>query len=352
MKNKSDGNNLKRGGRAKPSPELCTLAQLERLVDLKQFLLKGTFPNTPQLAAELEVSVRTVGRAIVFLRDRMDMPIVFNRERQGYHFAGPVGQFPGEKPSNDAVAGAVLAIKALEPYQGMPWHGPAQNILQGYVAQVKGSQKELTENLGPAIYFQQPEVTEDTDPKLFELIANGLCNDAVLYMDYCKPLDIYRPRVIEPYVMTSWENCWYLLGRDRVSGKIRTFKLYRMRNARLSSQRFEMPKGFNPKEHYKKSMGIFTSDGDYKVVVELSAWLTARLEGRRYRAWETWKKNKDGTSIVKMHLSCLEEVQRWVSSWTDEVRVIKPRKLLETVYSKARKVVDMYEPLMKAESKK
>lgn len=343
---KISANTASNAHEAIPPTEIHTRPQVERLVELKRLVLAGTYLTTRQLAEKLEVSIPTVSRDVQFMRERLDMPIEFDEAKQGYHFTGPVGPLPGEKPSDSDVNGAIIAIKVLERFGGMTWHKPIENILQQWIAQGNGQQKARSKKLRPAVYFQQPDVPEPTDPNLFELMMTAVWQDQAVRFEYCKPLDIYRVRMIDPYVLTAFEGSWYLLGRDRVSNKMRLFKLCRMRNPQMMSQKFTMPADFDVEEHYDKSLGVMISDGDFEVEVELSAWLTAILDERRGRAWRSWTKLKDGRSIVRMQLSCLEEVQRWVLGWGKQVKVRKPKALRNFVRDTSAAVTAMYDDSM------
>jgi predicted DNA-binding transcriptional regulator YafY len=50
-----------------------------------------------------------------------------------------------------------------------------------------------------------------------------------------------------------------------------------------------------------------------------------------------------GTTVRVMHLSGLEEVERWVLSWGTHVTVIHPELLAERVGSMARALTGQYE---------
>lgn len=322
----------------------CSLPKLERLVMLKRLILAENHATAGNLAAELKVSERTIFRYVEFMRSRLDMPIHFDSAHETYQFTGPAGPLPGEKPSDNDITGAVVATRLLERFEGMTWYRAVENILQHSIAQGDREQKARSKKLRPAVYFQQPDVPEPTDPVLFETIMTACWKGQALRFLYCKPLDEFRPRMVDPYVLTAFDGCWYLLAMDHVAEKIRTFKLCRMREAKVMGQKFAMPANFDPEAHYDKSLGFMTSDGDFEVEVELSALMTASLDGRRYRAWKKWDKLPDGRSIVIMQLSCLEEVQRWALSWDEKITVRKPIKLRERMYKTSLNVAAKYAP--------
>ena len=73
------------------------------------------YPNCRKIAEEFEVSAKTVQRDVSFMRDRMGLPIEYDKARFGFHYAQPVIGFP-------------LKRDAAEKRRGQPWrrsHPPA-----------------------------------------------------------------------------------------------------------------------------------------------------------------------------------------------------------------------------------
>ena len=60
------------------------MSQTERLYKLKSPLDAGQCLDKARLLAELETSPATLKRDLAHLRDRMNAPIVFDRERSGW----------------------------------------------------------------------------------------------------------------------------------------------------------------------------------------------------------------------------------------------------------------------------
>ena len=60
--------------------------QLVRISKIHKKILSGTYPNTNELASELETSVITISRDIEFMRDSMMAPIAYNSSERGYYY--------------------------------------------------------------------------------------------------------------------------------------------------------------------------------------------------------------------------------------------------------------------------
>src|SRR2546423_9198275 len=64
---------------------------LERMMRLHAALKARHFPNCQKIAAELEVSPKTIQRDIDFMRYRLGLPIEYHPQEFGFHYteAGP-----------------------------------------------------------------------------------------------------------------------------------------------------------------------------------------------------------------------------------------------------------------------
>ncbi len=63
---------------------LSTHTMIERLLFINKRILSGMYPNSTELAEELEVSIATIGRDIEFLRCRLNAPVIYDRHKRGY----------------------------------------------------------------------------------------------------------------------------------------------------------------------------------------------------------------------------------------------------------------------------
>jgi predicted DNA-binding transcriptional regulator YafY len=67
----------------------ATVDRTERFYKIEQLLHERKFATFEQIQDLLGVSRATVNRDLQYLRDRLNAPIVFDRDAGGYHFATP-----------------------------------------------------------------------------------------------------------------------------------------------------------------------------------------------------------------------------------------------------------------------
>ena len=110
----------------------------------------------------------------------------------------------------------------------------------------------------------------------------------------------------------------------------------------MTAERFTRPADFDAKKFFERSLGVMTGKGDYEVVIEMDAWLTDILRGRRWHPSQVWTELPGGGSHLRMRLSCLEEIEQWVLSWGTRATVIAPQELRERVANAGRVIAARY----------
>jgi len=194
-----------------------------------------------------------------------------------------------------------------------------------------------------AIGFRQ-RALEQTDIQSFHLLMRAITQTRAVVFQYRKPgSKATGLRRVHPYHLIAFENRWYLLGKDQERAEIRKFVLKRMQKLRLIvGERFERPQDFNPETYLRTSFGIMTGREDYEIAIEMDPWLTDILRGRRWHPSQAWTELPDGSSYLRLRLSCLEEIEQWVLSWGAHATVIRPTALAARVAETARELVAKY----------
>lgn len=82
------------GHRAVATPNNVKRGAFDRMKKIFGLLQDGKYPNGTSLSTDFEVSLKTAGRDIEFMRDRYGLPIGYDVQRYGYYFTEPVDQFP------------------------------------------------------------------------------------------------------------------------------------------------------------------------------------------------------------------------------------------------------------------
>lgn len=319
---------------AKTAPALFSRPPLERMLLIHGRIKAGAFPNCRKLAAETEVSARTIKRDVDFMKCRLNLPIEFDATRNGYRYTEPVEHFPSAPVSEAELFAMLVAHKAVAQYRGTPFAAPLGAAFQKLTSQLNRESTLHLSQMEQALSFH-PFAPDDTDLAAFEKVSKAIEASRILRFDYRKPgAKQKQTRKVEPYHLACVDNRWYLVGHDLGRHALRTFALARMTRPEWMAAKFERPRDFQIEEYLRGSFGIFTGDADFEVVVDFDAWAAALVRERRWHPTQKIQELSGGGLRLTLRLSNLPEVERWILSWGAHATVVRP----ETLRASLRKV--------------
>lgn len=315
----------------------------ERLLALHQLISARKYPNTVRMAREFDVSQKTVKRDVEWMRVHWDLPIEYDRQRHGYYYSREVTRFPGVPSVTEAEMFALLvAHKAVEQYSGTPFHKPLQMAFQKLTGQLNSTERYSLQDYEGVLSFR-PFAPEVTDMERFEAVTRAIQQRRALRFLYRKPGEKSPGgRHVHPYHLTCNDNRWYLIGYDVDRCDTRTFVLGRISGSAVVGAVFPKPKDFNVETYLRGSFTVMKGQGDYEIVIEFDAWATDQVRGRLWHSTQRVIELTGGGSHIVMHLSGLEEIERWVLSWANHATVIKPEILAQRVARAARELAERY----------
>jgi len=130
-----------------------------------------------------------------------------------------------------------LALEYVGPMIAADAHSPLARV-----------RKKLEETFGQFDLERRPEaVAGDEEEDLVETLARGVREQRLVEIEYQKEADTApTTRLVEPYSFGRELPNWYVHTWDRSSDGERSFRLDRMRSAKLTDERFEPRDGFEP----------------------------------------------------------------------------------------------------------
>jgi len=235
-----------------------------------------------------------------------------------------------------------ISQKILDLYHGMPFQKPLELALAKMTRSLDDQERYTLENLDLAFSFR-PFAPEDPDLRLLELVTRAVAEGRGLKFSYRKPgQKQVELRNVHPYHVMQFEGRMYLLAHDPNRGAVRTFVLGRMSELAMTAERFVRPKDFDPKKEFGTSLGVMTGTGDYNVVIEMDAWLTDILRGRRFHPSQLVEEVPGGGSHLRLRLSCLEEIEQYVLSWGTHATVLAPAALRKRLFTTTEELWQRY----------
>ena len=312
---------------------------LERMLRIHQALSSGKYPNASTLAREIEVATKTIHRDIEFMRDRLGLPLEYDGARFGYHYTEEVSAFPNIQITEGELFALIVAEKALQQYRGTNFEKPLLSAI-----------KKMEQSLPDTISLNLADVEQTisfrtrAEPilnlEIFDALAKAAARRQQIELAYRKPgQPRTEQRVVDPYHLANINGEWYLFAYDHARKDIRTFVPARVKSVKPTGKTFERPQKFSLEKRLRGSFGVHSGEGEFEVVIRFNARAADYIREKRWHESQQLRELKGGGVELRLNLSSLAEIERWVLSWGGDATVLKPRELAEAVKSAARKII-------------
>ncbi|MGH7940416.1 MAG: helix-turn-helix transcriptional regulator [Limisphaerales bacterium] len=312
---------------------------LERMLRIHQALQSGKYPNASSLAREIEVAPKTIHRDMEFMRDRMNLPIQFDGAHNGYFYNGEVRAFPTLQITEGELFALVVAEKALQQYRGTSFERPLLSAIKKMEQSLPETISLNFADLGQAISFRT-RVEPILDLKVFDALARAVADRQQLGLEYQKPGAARpEPRVVDPYHLANVNGEWFLFAYDHSRKDIRKFVPGRIRAIKATGQTFERSARFSLEKQLRDSFGVHSGEGQYEVVIRFNARAADYIREKKWHESQQLRELKGGGVELRLKLSGLVEIERWILSWGGDAKVARPRELAEAVRRSAQKIL-------------
>lgn len=316
--------------------ELHSRPPLERMLRIHQAIQAGKYPNATSLAAEIEVVIKTIHRDIAFMRDRMQLPIEFDTRRNGYYYTSEVSGFPSLQLTEGELFALCVAEKALEQYRGTSFEKPLLSALRKMEQSLPDTISINLGELGKAISFRT-RAEPILNLEIFDALAKATSQRQQLALDYRKAGSTTpERRVIDPYHLANINGEWFLFGFDHLRRDIRTFVPARIKSVNPTGKTFQRPQGFSLEKRLRNSFGVHSGEGQYDVLLRFAPQVADYIREKRWHDSQQLRELRNGGVELRLKLSSLVEIERWVLSWGGNATVVRPKELVESVRSAAR----------------
>jgi proteasome accessory factor B len=315
--------------------ELHSRPPLERMLRIHQALQSGGFPNASKLAREIEVATKTIHRDIEFMRDRLNLPIEFDSSRNGYHYIGEVSAFPTMQITEGEIFALVVAEKALQQYRGTSFEKPLLSAIRKMEQALPDTISLNLADIEQTISFRT-RAEPILNLEIFDALAKAVAQRQQLELHYRKPGQAKTElRVVDPYHLANINGEWFLFAYDHARKDIRTFVPARIQSVKPTGKTFVRTQKFSLEKRLRDSFGVHSGEGEYEVVLRFNPHAADYVREKKWHRSQQLRELKGGGVELKLKLSSLAEIERWVLSWGGDAKVLKPRELAEAVKKSA-----------------
>jgi proteasome accessory factor B len=325
--------------KAKPEKTLHSRPPLERMLRIHQALQSARYPNAVTLAASLEVSTKSIHRDLEFMRDRLELPLAYDAAHKGYHYTQEVGNFPTLQITEGELFALLVAEKALQQYRGTAFERPLVSAFKKMAASLPDTVSLNIADWEQTISFRtraEPIVKLET----FDALAQAAAQRQQLQLTYRKPGQrATELRVVDPYHLANINGEWYLFAWCHLRKDIRTFVPARILAVGPTGRTFARPQKFSLEKRLRDSFGVQSGQGNFDVVLRFNELAADYIREKKWHESQHLRELADGGVELRLKLSSLAEVERWVLGWAGNAQVLQPPELAESVARAARKIL-------------
>jgi predicted DNA-binding transcriptional regulator YafY len=309
------------------------------MMRIHQAITSGKYPNATTLARDIEVVTKTIHRDIEFMRDRLGLPVEYDSRRYGYYYTEEVSAFPTLQITEGELFALLVAEKALQQYRGTNFEKP---LLSAFKKMESSLPDTISLNL--ADWDQSISFRTSVEPilnlEIFDALAKATAGHKQLQLTYRKPGGKQtESRLVDPYHLTNVNGEWFLFAFDHLRKDIRTFVPSRIQTAQPTGKTFPRPQKFSIEKILRDSFGVHSGQGEYRVVIRFDAYAADYIREKRWHTSQELSELKDGGVELRLKLSSLGEITRWILGWGGSAAVVSPPELVAAIKEAASRIL-------------
>lgn len=264
----------------------------ERFYRIDQLLHERRVVPLETFLAELDISRATFKRDMEYLRDRLNAPIVWDRDAGGYRFsesdtAGPAYELPG------------LWLNAGELYALLAAHKLLADIEPGILAaQLKPLQSRLEALLDAGGHAANDVLhrvrllsinRRSLEPRYFADIALALMERRRIEIDaWNRGRDTLDTRIVSPQRLVHYRDNWYLDAWCHWRRALRSFSVDAIQRVKPLKDAARELADKTLDAHYASAYGIFAGTPKHRAILRFSP------ERARWVRSERWHRDQIG----------------------------------------------------------
>jgi predicted DNA-binding transcriptional regulator YafY len=319
-------------------------SQLPRLLELIVAIQSGRFPNARTLAERCEVSRRTIYRDLETLA-AAGFPVRYRSDRQGYHFARGYS-FP--LPSLDEKEALGLLAMARQ------WKGGAAFDLLRHACDgvVKLVQALPTEVRNRVLSHAEPIPDESNQAALppdralvYDAILDALAQRLqfrIWYRD--DPAQSAAPETtkLSVYRLVLSHGIWFVVGRSTFHRQVRVFRIPWIEHVQPTSDPYTIPPRFNLERFLGMAWGMERGENRHEVRLRFSSRAAPEIRETVWHRSQQLTALPDRRIDLRLLIDGLDEILGWILSFGDQVEVLAPAELRQSVAAVAARVARIH----------
>lgn len=286
------------------------------------------------LTRELECSAPTVKRTIRAMRDYLDAPIEYDRERGGYVYAGARSAGNWELPGLWFSASELQALLALERLLSGLSPGLLADELQPFRHRIEALLQR--QEVGTGELYARLRIlamgARDVRPTLFRTVATALGTRKRLALGYrSRSRNELTRRVVSPQRLVHYRDNWYLDAWCHLRKGLRIFAVDRIDDAVLQDEPADDLDEAELDQRLARSYGIFAGVPRTSAILRFSAVMARWVAEEQWHPRQQGQWLTDGRYELTIPFADPTELVRDILRYGADVEVVRPESLRQRV---------------------
>lgn len=315
---------------------------LNWLMKIDQSIRNGEYPNANKLNKKwgTEFSRSTFGRYIRTLQDDYEAPVEYDFKKNGYYYTDNTFFLKHVMLKEGELLTLSTILPLLEQYKNTPMEESYRKLMTKLIEMLPENITVDSALINNEVHFISDPITKLEDG-VFENVLKATKTHLTLEMEYKTAQNKeYEVRRFDPYHIICQKGSWYVLGYSYHAEAIRLYAMPRIRNCKITKDKFKIPKDFKLSDHIDVQMGAWGNSGEkFKVEIEFVKGLKTYVMERTWHKGQTIRENKDGSVYLSFETNQLGQVVAWVMSFTGGAKVLNPPELKQRVADAARQIL-------------
>lgn len=306
------------------------MQEIERIYKIDQLLHDRGLVPTQTLLAELEVSPATLKRDLAYMRNRLNAPIVFDRDGGGYRFdapgVGPRYELPGLW-FNEAEAAALVTMAELLSGLDGGLIGPHIRPLRARIDAILGNGEVDSRELQKRIRITSPGARRGNNA-FFPAIGHALMRRKRLHIRYyARGTDETTERTVSPQRLVFYRQNWYLDGWCHLRQALRSFALDGILSLEALEASAQDVDDAELDAFFSGGFGIFSGSKVSCAKLHFSPARAKWVAAERWHSQQRGSRQADGSYLLEVPYSDPRELMGDILRHGAEVAVLEPPEL-------------------------
>jgi predicted DNA-binding transcriptional regulator YafY len=322
--------------------------KLSRIARIDAEIHSGRYPNAETLAAELEVSPRTILRDIEYLRITYNAPIEYDFNERGFYYTEPTFFIRSVMLSKEELETITLfdQFSKITTREEDDFSVKLRKIIDKLLMVLP---EEQTNSLPFSPTPGQHDFTFGGSVQIDGMISNeihlAMKNKEVIEIEHwISDNKKYEKKEIEPLHIFFQRHHYYLLAyKNDNHEKPGIYSINRIRKVTNTGKKFEIPDDFRLKDYIEKKVDVSPADNKlYHFEFSFPKEIASEVIDKTYYHNQHIELREDGTVYLEFRSTQLYGVFDWVLIEGHKVKVINPPELVRMIRREAQKVAQYY----------